>query len=823
MTPDLVKFEEFELDLRAYHLRRSGRTRKLERIPMELLFLLVERRGHLVTREEIIEKLWGKNVFLDTDNAINTAIRKIRQVLRDNPEQPRFIQTVTGRGYRFIARIGEVGPTPVIEIGAAQQRATAELDTIIAPTTEKSPSLHAQQPSDVRTDLQPLKQDTDLAGPSASAGGKRWRLIVPAVVVVLVLSLAGYFYLHRTPKLTDKDTIVLADFSNTTGDPVFDGTLRQGLSVQLEQSPFLSLVSDERIQQTLRMMGQQPSNAKLTPEIAREICQRTNSAAVLDGSIAQIGIQYLLTIKAVNCVSGESLASTEAQAGDKNHVLDALGKTGSEIRHKLGESLSTVQKFDTPLEQATTPSLEALKAFSLGSKVESTNGDAAAIPFYERAIELDPDFALAHLWLGIEFTTIGESAVGAGYTRRAYELRDRTSEAEKYFISEVFNKEVTGNIEQAEQSGKLWIQAYPRSAMPHVYLSGAIYPISGQYEKVVEEAREAIRLRPDLPYPYAFLMNGFIALDRLDDAKAAHGQAVGRKLDCPLFPFALYEIAFLLHDALGMARQVESSAGRQEEDLLLGVEAETAGYSGRLEEAREFTRRAKDSAQRAKKNEAAATYAVLSCLREALFGNEEEARRRAAEVTAHSMGRDVQYGAALAFAYAGEEKRAQMLTDDLGKRFPEDTLVQFNFLPAVRARLAIGQGNASEAIEDLRAAQPFELGKTKAFTYGWTALYPVFVRADAYLAGHQGKEAASEFQKILDHRGMVLNEPIGALAHLGLARAFAVQGDKAKAKAAYQDFLTLWKEADPDIPVLKQAKVEYAKLQQFPRSSLENK
>ena len=814
MLPDLVKFEDFELDLRAYHLRRSGRTRKLERMPMELLFLLVEREGQLVTREEIIEKLWGKNVFLDTDNAINTAIRKIRHVLRDNPEQPRFIQTVTGRGYRFIGRIGEVGPTPVIAISATQQRAAAGLDTIIVPAMEKSPNLHSQQASDVCTDLQPLMRDTDSAGPSASAGGKRWQLIVSAVVALLVLFLAGYFYLHRTPKLTDKDTIVLADFSNTTGDPIFDGTLRQGLSVQLEQSPFLSLVSDEQVQQTLRMMGKQPLDAKLTPEIAREICQRTNSAAVLDGSIAQIGTQYLLTIKAVNCASGESVASTETQARDKNHVLDALDKTGSEIRHKLGESLSTVQKFDTPLEQATTSSLEALKTFSLGGKVLSTSGDAAAIPFYKRAIELDPDFALAYLWLGIHFTVIGESAVAAGYTRRAYELRDRTSEAERYFISEVFHKEVTGDIEQAEQSGKLWIQAYPRSEMPHVYLSGAIYPISGQYEKAVEEAREAIRLRPDMPYPYAFLMRGYMALDRLDDAKAAHGQALERKLDSPLYRIALYKIAFLLHDAPGMAQQVASSASRQEEDVLLGLEADTAGYSGRLEEAREFTRRARDSAQRAQKNEASATYSALSGLREALFGNEEEARRRAADAMAHSSGRDVQYGAALAFAYAGEEKRARMLTDDLGKRFPEDTLVQFNFLPAIRARLAIGRGKASEAVENLRAAAPYELGQTRAFgAYGWTALYPVFVRGDAYLAGHQGKEAAAEFQKILNHRGIVVNEPIGALAHLGVARAFAMQGDTAKAKAAYSDFLTLWKEADSDIPILKQAKAEYAKLQ----------
>ena len=785
----LYEFGPFRVDPEKQALLRDDHPVAISPKVFETLLILVRHSREVVSKDDLMKALWP-DAFVEEAN-LSQNIFMLRKALGDTPEDRRYIMTLPGRGYRFVEQVRTVmqdGEDVVIESRSRAQMIVEKAGS--AP----SEALHALPTS--------LKRKVS------------WKYLLPIGSVIALLVLSTAFLLHRRQPiaLDANDSVLVADFTNTTGDPIFDGTLRQGLSVQLEQSPFLSLVSDEQVQQTLRMMGQQPADAKITPEIGREICQRTNSAAVLDGSIAQIGTQYLLTIKAVNCATGKTLASTEAQASDKNHVLDALGKTGSEIRSKLGESLSTVQKFDTPLEQATTPSLEALKAFSLGSKVESMNGDAAAIPFYKRAIELDPDFALAYLWLGIEFTTIGESGIGAGYTRRAYELRDRTSEAEKYFISEVFNKEVTGNIEQAEQSGKLWIQAYPRSETPHVYLSGAIYPISGQYEKAVEEAREAIRLRPDWPYPYIFLMKGSIALDRLDDAKAAHGQALERKLDSPYYPLILYEIAFLLHDAPGMAQQVASSASRQDEDVLLGMEAETAGYSGRLEEAREFTRRAKDSAQRAKKNEAAATYAVLSCLREALFGNEEEARRRAAEVTAHSMGRDVQYGAALAFAYAGEEKRAQMLTDDLGKRFPEDSLVQFNFLPAVRARLAIGRGNASDAVENLRAAAPYELGQTKGFSYGWTALYPVFVRGNAYLTAHQGKEAATEFQKILNHRGIALNEPIGALAHLGLARAFELQGDTGKAKTAYSDFLLLWKDADSDIPILKQAKAEYAKL-----------
>ena len=633
-----------------------------------------------------------------------------------------------------------------------------------------------------------------------------------AILAIALVASALFLHSRKAHALTDKDTIVLADFTNTTGDTVFDGTLRQGLSVQLEQSPFLSIIPDQQIQQTLQMMGQS-AEAKLTPTIARELCQRTGSAAVLNGSIAQIGTQYLLTLKAANCVSEQSLASTEAEASDKNHVLDALGKTAAEIRNKLGESLSNVRKFDTPLEQATTSSLEALKAFSSGLKVQSTAGDAAAIPFLKHAIELDPNFALAYAWLGLMYVDIGESGIAADYSRKAYELRDRTSEPEKYFISARFHKVVTGNMEKAEQFCRLWIQAYPRSEMPHNLLSGAIYPAIGQYEKGVEEGRGAVRLNPNFPASYALLIYNYISLNRLDEAKATYEQALERKLKNPFFHHALYQIAFLQNDAAGMAQQVVQSAGTPGvEDQLLGMEADTAAYSGRLKEAREFSLRAVDSAAREQEEEPAATYSALSGLREVLFGNAGEARGLAALAMGRSADRDVQYGTALTLAYARDDARAQSLTDDLGKRFPEATLVQFNYLPTLRAKLAVNGGSASQAVETLRAATPNELAQTTSSTYGWNALYPIYVRGEAYLSAHQGSKAAAEFQKILDHRGVVVNGPIGALAHLQIGRAYVMQGDTAKARAAYQDFLTLWKDADADIPVLIAAKAEYAKL-----------
>ena len=695
-----------------------------------------------------------------------------------------------------------------------------ELERIIAKALEKDRELRYQTASEIRTDLQRLKRDLDsakllTAAKSELAGETRklWSLIL-AVVVLALLSATGYLYFRRGPKLTDKDTIVLADFTNTTGDAMFDDSLRQGLAVELEQSPFLSIVSQDQIQQTLHMMDQKP-DTKLTPEVAREICQRTASAAVLNGSIAQIGTQYLLTLSAISCVNGKSLASAEFRASDKDHVLDALGSTASQIRSKLGESLASVQEFDTPLEQASTPSLEALRSFSSGRRVLSTTGPAAAIPFFRHATELDSNFALAYAMLGRTYGDIGESGMAAVYTRRAYELRDRASEAERYFITSSFHITVTGDMDKAEQNCELWIQAYPRAELPHTFLSGIILPVLGEYEKAAEEATEAVRLNPNFPLSYSLLMFSYIALNRLDKAQATDDQAVQHKLDSSAFVFIpQYQLAFLKNDAAGMSRLVERSAVKPGiEDQVLGEEAETAAFYGRLRDAREFSRRAVDSAERAEEKEPAATYSALSGLREALFGNAEEARPRVASALEKSLSRDVQYASAVAFTYASDNRRAQVLEADLTKKFPQDTIVQFNYLPVLRARLALNRGNPAEALEALRPATSYELGATTSSTYGWTGMYPVFVRGEAYLLARQAAEAAAEFQKILEHPGVVVNEPIAALAHLGLARAYVLQGDTAKARTAYKDFLALWKDADPDIPALTQAKAEYAKLQ----------
>lgn len=613
--------------------------------------------------------------------------------------------------------------------------------------------------------------------------------------------------------LTDADTIVLADFANATGDPVFDGTLRQGLSVQLEQSPFLSIVPDDRVRQTLALMGRK-AVAGLTAGNALEVCQRVGSAAVVEGYIAQVGAPYQLTLRAVDCASGKTVASTQAEAIDKSHVLAALGAASSRIRAKLGESLASVRRFNTPLEQATTSSLEALKVFSDGMRTLQTGDDSAgAIAQFKRAIELDPEFATAYGILTIAYTNLGDSRIAADYARKAYALRDKVSEPEKHFIAARYGKSATGNIDAAIDASLAWIQSYPRSAVPRAMLAGSIYPVVGEFDKSVAQATEAIRLLPTMPVAYAFLMDDYIALDRLDDAKAAYQQARKLDLHSGFFTYSLYQLAFLQHDPDGMARQVAASRGQPGiEDQMLAFEAETAAQRGRLARARDLSDAAIASAQRAGERDASATYLAMSALREALSGHAAEAEQRAAWALERSPTRDVLFGAALVSALAGNTAEAEARTKDLANRFPEDTLARFNYLPALNARLALARGDPASAFAILRTATPYEFGMTRSSVLAWTSLYPIYVRGEAYLAMHEAGKAAAEFRRILDHRGIALNYPVGPMARLQMARALALAGAGAEAAAAYRELFELWKDADPDLPVLQQARAEYARL-----------
>jgi DNA-binding winged helix-turn-helix (wHTH) protein/tetratricopeptide (TPR) repeat protein len=757
----ILRFGVFEVDVRSGELRKQGVRVKVQEQPFHVLTVLLQRPGEVVTREELRNQNWPPDTFVDFDNSLNTAINKLREALGDFADNPRFIETLPRRGYRFIAPVTGVDGTT---------RGTA-------------------------------------ASVSAAAPPRSRKIIATVAVIMLAAGTAGglIWRTRQARRLTEKDTIVLGDFANSTGDAVFDGTLREGLSVQLEQSPFLSLVSEEGIHQTLRMM-ERPANTRLTPEITREVCQRTSSAAALDGSIALIGTRYNLILKAVNCASGDLLASTEAQASDKNHVLDALGKTASEMRRKLGESLSTLQKYNVPLEQATTTSLEALQAYNFS---QNTDDDAAALAFLQRAIQLDPNFAMAYWAMAGPYTIIGESALAAESARKAFELRAGLSEREKLYI-EMFYYYSVGDLTKARRSAEVGALTYPRDLFCSSI--GSYSNALGLYETGLKEHLEALRLAPNDPLAYRFVAFTYLLLNRVEEAEATGKEAHANGLDSRLAP-VLYGIAFYRGDTSEMVRQAASATGKANDgELLLALEADTAAYFGHLRKAREFSRQAADSAGRAGEKETAAGYLSVSALREALFGNANGARQQGT-LAKRRASRDMDYGLALALAYAGDAGRAQAMADDLGKRFPEGTIIQFNYLPTLRAKLALLRSNPQQALDSLQAAAPYELGLPALSFYNWPNMYPVYVRGEAYLAAHQGKEAAAEFQKILNHRGIVLNEPIGALAHLQLGRAYAMSGDSAKARAAYEDFLTLWKDADPDIPVLQQAKAEYAKLQ----------
>jgi tetratricopeptide (TPR) repeat protein len=610
--------------------------------------------------------------------------------------------------------------------------------------------------------------------------------------------------------LSEKDTLVLADFENTTGDAVFDGTLRQGLSVELEQTPFLQLVSDGQIRQTLRLM-EKPPDTRLTPGVAREVCRRANATADIEGSIAALGNEYVIGLSAVDCRSGETLAREQVSASGKESVLNALGSAASELRAKLGETRASLEKFDTPLEQATTPSLEALRAYTLGRRAMDGFDVVQAPSFFLQAIRLDPNFAMAYARLGTSYINLGELGLGAGYIRQAYQMHERVSEPEKLYIDSHFYQFVTGDLEKARQVYELWAQTYRQDWTPRINL-GEDDEAMGQYDKSLEEYRETLRLRPNAMV-YESLANSYLHLNRLEEARSAVKQALANKLDSPSQHLLLYRLAFLQRDPAGMTEESDWAAGQPGvEDLLLSSQADTAAFYGRLGEARNLSRLAVASAERAEQREMAAAFEANAALREALFGSATEARKRSAAALSLSDNRDVQFEAGLALAFLGDGVRAQHLADDLDRRFPEDTVAHCNYLPSIRAVLALNNKDSSRAIEILGTAAPCELGMSDV-EESPAALYPAYVRGEAYLAAHQGKEAAVEFQKILDHSGIVLDESIAALAHVGLARAYALAGETAKEKAAYQDFFALWKNADPDIPILRQARADFEKLQ----------
>jgi tetratricopeptide (TPR) repeat protein len=698
----------------------------------------------------------------------------------------------------------------------------SELEHIVGKCLVKDRELRYQHASEIRADLQRLKRGRDSGGLAAGAmiegrpalKQRRPLWLAAAAAVVAAAAVAGAIYSQRPPKLTDKDTIVVAEFTNTTGDPVFDDTLRQGLAVQLQQSPFLSLISDDRIRRTLLLMNQ-PADARLTRDVAQGVCIRTASAAVLEGSIAALGSQYVLGLRATHCTTGDILADEQAQAPRKEDVLSTLSQIATRFRTRVGESLATIEKHSTPLEEATTSSLDALNAYSAATKALYSTGWVRSHPLYQRAVAIDPDFAMAHAQVGFGYSVMGESALARPSTLKAYQLRDRASDAERFFIDTLYDRDFTGNLERERRTLESWAETYPRDPLPHGLISGLALTSTGQYELAIAEADKAIALDPDLTPAYVNKAINQLFLNRLDDALLTVHRATERKLESPeWFTVVPYFVAFL-KSADDELRRTGAVARRIPlwEDMFSHLEALALARSGRLQDARRLSAVAVEIAQRSGRRERAGLFEAATAVREAFYGNAVAARQSASKALELGRGRDVDYAAAFALALSGDLAQSRALAEDLARGFPEDTFVQSMYLPTLRALFSLNTHDAAAAIQALQTATRYDLALGGVgFVGHFGGLYPIYVRGLAYLAVGQPGAAAGEFQRILDHRSIVLVDPLDAMARLELARAYTLAGDTEKARRVYEDLVALWRNADPDNSMLAQARAEHAKL-----------
>ncbi len=771
--PYRLAFGPFEIDRNAGELFKSGVRIRLPGQPFQILLSLVDHSGKLVTREQLRDQIWSDGTNVDFEHSLNVAVNRLRRALNDSPDEPRYIETVPGKGYRFIGTVE--GGTPKLQVASI-----TELPTI--PEAGHRPN-------------------------------RRWWAVTGALALSLAVIMGAVLLRTRPkPSFAEKGTLVLAGFRNTTGDPVFDATLQQGLMVQLQQSPFLSLVGENRIRQTLRLMGR-PAGDILTTDLAREVCERTGSSAVLEGSIARLGSRYVLGLTVKSCV-GDALYTEQVQAAQKENVLDALSQIARKFRRGAGESLGMIRQHDSPLAEATTPSLDALKAYSTARKLVSSSSFGSAVPLLQRAVELDPGFAMAHAFLGRVYADIGDSMLSAESTRRAYELRGRASEQERFFIAFSYDRQITGNLENAQRTLELWEQTYPREASPHSLMSGFTTQGMGQYEKTIVEASKTIELDPDTAPPYLNFAFAYTSLGRFKNAEAILDRARERNLEIPDSLILRFYLAFYGDDRERMNQIAARMTGRAQEDWMLQSEALVAAHAGRLHQARLLSRQTAELAQRSGHSERAAIYEAGSASWEAFLGNVAEAIKNAAAAVELSNARDVEYGSALALSLTHDDARGQALAKDLAKRFPQDTLVQFTYLPLLNAITSLHGHQPAKSVTLLQTTLPFEFATPGTNFFGFFGgLYPAYVRGQSYLSLGKGDKAAAEFQKIIDHPGIVYADPIGALAYLELGRACALSGNRASAKSAYQEFLSLWRDADPDISVYKRAKVEYSRLE----------
>lgn len=777
----ILTFGRFRLRVHERVLEKDGQPVSIPEKTLAVLCVLVESSGHLVEKEILKQKVWPDTFVEDTNIAFQ--VSTLRRLLEESASDPRFIVTVPKRGYRFIAEVVE----------------------------ELEPAGSEEGPEEL-----PAAKDERLE--LSKADNHTRRIWVMGAALAVVLLLVGVFATTASRSrslstLAGKGTIVLADFDNRTGDQVFDGTLRQGLLVELEQSPVLSLLPEQRVYRTLRLM-RQPTSTRLSHDVAMNICQRTGSTLMVEGYVDRIGGTYVLGLRGFSCEDGKLEGAEQAKVEGREKVLDALSKMAARFRARLGETAATLNTRNVALAEATTASLEALQAYSTGWHLQMTRGAAEAIPLFQHAVDLDREFALGYAMLGRMYADLDESDLSAQNLEKAWTLKEHASDRERFFITANYLSMVTGNLEESRKVDEAWAQTYPRDAIPRTLLAGLVNKALGRYQEGVTQAKLAIKLDPDFGVGYYNLAVNNLYMQRFDEAQDVLDRAAVRGLDIDEFEMLEYDLAFLRHDPAATNRVVAKVRQHARPQSWLAIrEAFRQAYSGHLKESRDTSQQAVAEAEAAGERERAGVWAAGMAVREALIGNPLFARRSAMQALQLSHNREVQYGAALALALIGDTEQAQSIATELKSKFPEDTSVRFNYVPVIQAQIRLNQHKPGEAIEELKMAAITEMGVSRSpINTLFGSLYPIYFRGLALQASNRAEEAVAEFQRIVDHSGIVELDPVGALAHLQLGRSYRLAGNSQKARAAYEEFLNLWQDADTNIALLHLARSEYDQL-----------